>query len=568
MTAPSTSMSTSMPASTTTVPAKRKILVCCFGSRGDVQPFAALARGLQDEGFDVLGTTNVNDGVSIFASLGVRAEGVHFDMAEFLRNDPKMRRAMKTGNSIQFGITMSKAFVKHFPREFTKQWEAARAFEPDLIVSCTLTFLQASAIGQALRVPVLHADLGIFTLLPISKHTETELHEPKCMHKTASFFCIAVGMLMPFRQKNEDGESLYGTIRKDLSAPKADGGGGLPESEHLLGQDGGGQYAREWMNPLTSILFAVSDSVLPKSKFDDLPPLYSKRSIWTGNWYVSKKIQEELAKASDPNFSNGSKEEGSDSKNTHQDDVQAVVLEFIERQEKLQETTPGQRAVPPAYIGWGSMVAVSPEHMIRLVVKSLMLAGLSGIVLGGFARLRIELLLKSDKDRELYDYATQRVLFLRSAPHDWLFPHCSLTVHHGGAGTTAAALRSGVPTVVTPCIADQFDNAALVRAAGCGIGFSKPLRKTTASQLADAMIRCLDGGSWSGNCRRVADALAREDGVRNAVREIDTFLKTSVDTGRWREDFEARLEQRADSPWSLGRATYRMMFYKEPFVES
>lgn len=533
-------------------PPKRKILICCFGSRGDVQPFAALARGLQDDGFDVLGTTNINDGVSLFSSLGVPAEGVHFDMADFLRTDAKMKRAMETGNAIQFGVVMTKTFVKHFPKEFSRQWEIARAFRPDLIVSTTLMWLQASAIGQALRVPVVHADLGIFSFLPISKHTETELHEPKCLHKFASFFCCA-GMLIPYNQKNKDGDSLYGRMRHEVSSPIESGGGGLPASEKLMGQDGGGQYAREWMNPLTPNLFAVSDSVLPKSKFDDLPPLYSERSIWTGNWYVSKSLQEELARTGDPNFSNNEK-----------DDVRTIVLDFVERQKQLRATA-GQPPVKPAYIGWGSMVAVSPEHMTRVAVQSLVTAGLPGIVLGGFARLSLDTL--GDSNQELLAYAKQHVLFLQSAPHEWLFPRVSVTVHHGGAGTTAAALRSGIPTIVTPCIADQFDNAALVNAAGCGIGFKKPLRKIQESQLADAMIQCVSGEGIATSCKTVAQALEREDGIQTAVRAIDKFMATELASGRWREEFEARLVQRATSPWRLGRAVRKVLFSKQSFVE-
>ena len=42
------------------------------------------------------------------------------------------------------------------------------------------------------------------------------------------------------------------------------------------------------------------------------------------------------------------------------------------------------------------------------------------------------------------------VLLIGSAPHDKLFPMCSAVVHHGGAGTTAAGLRAGKPTVIVP----------------------------------------------------------------------------------------------------------------------
>mmetsp|Transcript_29447 Transcript_29447/g.43013 ORF Transcript_29447/g.43013 Transcript_29447/m.43013 type:complete len:359 (-) Transcript_29447:441-1517(-) len=296
------------------------------------------------------------------------------------------------------------------------------AFFPSLLIAfADILYFLKTTIG----------DLGMFSFLPISKHTNTELHEPGWLHKPASFVCVS-GIIMPYKMKNDDGDTLYGTIRNELST----GPHAILETEHLLGQDGPGQFVREWMNPLTIGLFAISNSVLPKSKFDDLPTLYNERTYWTGNWYVPKSIQEDLAAKGDPNFSSSGEKKNGD-KNTGKD-TKEIVLEFIESQKKME-------GVPPAYIGWGSMVAVSPEHMTRTAVNSLKLAGMSGIVLGGFAKLDIGMLLKDDnetsednKERELlYEYAKNHVLFLQSAPHDWLFPRCSVTVHHGGAGTTA-----------------------------------------------------------------------------------------------------------------------------------
>jgi len=47
------------------------------------------------------------------------------------------------------------------------------------------------------------------------------------------------------------------------------------------------------------------------------------------------------------------------------------------------------------------------------------------------------------------------VFLLNSVPHSWLFPKMAAIVHHGGAGTTAAALRAGIPSVVVPFFGDQ-----------------------------------------------------------------------------------------------------------------
>ena len=598
---------------------KTKVLIACFGSRGDVQPFAALGRGLQDyaaaatseddsgsstvPSFEVLGITNINDGVSIFQSLNVKAVGCHFDMADFIRTNPEIKSAMETGKALQFGMAMGKEFSKRFPQEFCHQWSVAQEFQPDLIITTSLVRLQMSAIGQALRVPVIHADLGMFSFLPISHATHTELHEPACCHKVAAFSCVA-GMLVPYKSKNSDGESLYGTIRRELASC-------IPDSEYILGQNGPGQYCREWMQPITIGLFAISNAVLPKSSFYDVPKVYQDRTYWTGNWFVSEQLQEQLAITGDPNFSNNTNTDtntidadasnkNSNNNNHTKDgergrgvDTKQIVLDFLESQKQYETTAvtgaATGRGAGVAYIGWGSMVAVSPEHMTRIAVQSLQLANMSGIVLGGFAKLDITLLLSSKDtvsanttgtDRLLYDYAKNRILFLQSAPHEWLFPKCSVTVHHGGAGTTAAALRSGVPTVVTPCIADQFDNAALIETSGCGIGFKKPLRDITSQELATALVqcssssstttRCNTGGSSStfqSNSLRIAQALKEEDGIQNAIDAINTFIDTKLHTGQWKDEFNKRLEQRAKEPWSFMYACYRMMCYNDPFHE-
>ena len=104
----------------------------------------------------------------------------------------------------------------------------------DVIISTSLIWFQTSAIGQALRIPVLHADLGPFSFLPISKHTQTEMHEPKWLHKLS--FLMVTAMTMSLKDKNKDGEILLDTMREVLKDT-------IPKAEHLLGQSAG-QHAR------------------------------------------------------------------------------------------------------------------------------------------------------------------------------------------------------------------------------------------------------------------------------------------------------------------------------------
>ena len=82
------------------------------------------------------------------------------------------------------------------------------------------------------------------------------------------------------------------------------------------------------------------------------------------------------------------------------------------------------------------------------------------------------------------------VFLVGDVPHDWLFRRISAVVHHGGAGTTAAAMAAGKPSVIVPFFGDQFFWGAMVQKAGAG---SKPIpgKELTAAVLAAAINEVL-----------------------------------------------------------------------------
>ena len=82
------------------------------------------------------------------------------------------------------------------------------------------------------------------------------------------------------------------------------------------------------------------------------------------------------------------------------------------------------------------------------------------------------------------------VFMLGNVPHDWLFKRVSAVVHHGGAGTTAAGIALGRPTVVVPFFGDQPFWGAMVAKAGAG-PFPVPSKQLTAEKLADAILEAL-----------------------------------------------------------------------------
>merc|ERR1711972_622640 len=188
------------------------------------------------------------------------------------------------------------------------------------------------------------------------------------------------------------------------------------------------------------------------------------------------------------------------------------------------------------------MVAVSEVHMACLAVRALMKAQLRGVISGGWAMLNEEDLNGQPDSALLQAYSKDNVLFVKTAPHEWLFPQCSAIVHHGGAGTTAASMRAGVPVIVTPCFGDQFDNAQLVSSNGVGIAM-KQFSKVTPAALAAALTQTVSDQRMQERSRALGTQLLKEDGPGNAVRVVETFITEELDTGRWKAKFEQRNQQ-------------------------
>ena len=104
------------------------------------------------------------------------------------------------------------------------------------------------------------------------------------------------------------------------------------------------------------------------------------------------------------------------------------------------------------------------------------------------------------------------------APHAALFPRAAAVVHHGGIGTTAAALRAGQPMLVVPHAHDQPDNA--FRAERLGVARVLDARRYRADRVADHLRRLLTTPSYQARARAVAARIEREDGVGTAADTI------------------------------------------------
>ncbi|OQA17999.1 MAG: Desosaminyl transferase EryCIII precursor [Chloroflexi bacterium ADurb.Bin360] len=112
-----------------------------------------------------------------------------------------------------------------------------------------------------------------------------------------------------------------------------------------------------------------------------------------------------------------------------------------------------------------------------------------------------------------------KLTMIDSIPHSWLFQRMAAVVHHGGAGTTAAGLRAGVPGIIVPFFADQPFWGA--RVAELGVG-PKPIprKSLTAEQLSRAIQVAVTNADMRQRAANLGAKIQSEDGVAEAVEII------------------------------------------------
>ncbi|MDH3494866.1 MAG: glycosyltransferase, partial [Acidobacteriota bacterium] len=162
---------------------------------------------------------------------------------------------------------------------------------------------------------------------------------------------------------------------------------------------------------------------------------------------------------------------------------------------------------PPVYVGFGSMSGRKPEKVTKIVVDALKAANVRGIIATGWGGLA---------DTDLPD----SILRIKQAPHEWLFRRVAAVVHHGGAGTTAAGLRAGRPTVISPFFGDQGFWGKRVYDLGVGT-IPIPQRKLTTEKLTKAIRDVTGSASIRAKAKRIGEMIASEDGVEKAVSIIE-----------------------------------------------
>jgi UDP:flavonoid glycosyltransferase YjiC (YdhE family) len=477
-----------------------RIAFAVEGSRGDCQPYCVLASALKKQGHIVLFTC-CKDLVPFVNDLGVDARPCGYDAEKTINENEEMQEAMKQGDFFKFVAALnSQQFLDLYKEHVANYWRELDAFKPEVVLCGPLTWAMATMYQFKRGVP--------FMTCSLQPNLPTAHFAPFGLPSFPVWTCLNV--------------SIWQMVFKDffksfVSKKKL--------SEEALGEDMGWSMDEAWF--MDTIMDMDNVSLAPavfgtSVNFSKKAPDWPDCCTLTGWWTMEPQEQHRQSITGSVHFGGG----------THQ-----ALTQFLAAGEK------------PVYMGWGSMVAKSKEHMAGMAVRALMETGRRGIVLGGWAQLSLECLEDEGDWEELKEYCDENVLFVTSAPHAWLFPQCACIVHHGGSGTTAASVKSGVPTIITPVFLDQWDYAALVNEHQIGVG-TGALVSVTVKKLAAAIEKCCEDEKIQENARKMAELVRKEDGIGKATKIITGFVRDNVRTGTFTAEFEEQKESYRPKPTS------------------
>jgi sterol 3beta-glucosyltransferase len=163
---------------------------------------------------------------------------------------------------------------------------------------------------------------------------------------------------------------------------------------------------------------------------------------------------------------------------------------------------------PPVFIGFGSMAVGRGGWLAGPVLDAIRATGVRAVIQSGWAGLEVS--------------TSRDIITVGEVPHDWLFPRMAAVVHHAGAGTTAAALRAGVPAVPVPVLADQPFWARRLYGLGAGT-YPIPLSRLTADRLAAAVRTATTDPHLPARAQALSARLRAEDGSARILDWLSTL---------------------------------------------
>jgi UDP:flavonoid glycosyltransferase YjiC (YdhE family) len=161
----------------------------------------------------------------------------------------------------------------------------------------------------------------------------------------------------------------------------------------------------------------------------------------------------------------------------------------------------------PVFVGFGSVRPDNGEELGTVIRTALRRNKLRGVVLQGPVEV--------ETDDDLITTPETR--------YDRLFPEVAAVVHAGGAGTTAATLRAGVPSVTVPAVTDQQFWSWRLAEVGASTA-PIPLPRLTVDRLSAALRTVLDRPEHRVAAGRLQASITAEDGAGATVRRLHALL--------------------------------------------
>jgi sterol 3beta-glucosyltransferase len=407
-----------------------KIAIIASGSRGDVQPYAALGKGLQKAGHEIRFVTHQN-----FESL-VTAHGLDFwsvgGNVQDIAQNADMRDRLEKGNFLSILSQMAKEAERGAVHLAEGGLAACQGV--DMLLAGMGGLYIGLAVAEKLNLPLLQAYVVPFT--PTRAFPSVLTPNLPSLLNRSSHHLMRQLMWQGFRSADR-------VARRNVL--------GIPLAPFW------GPYRSKRTQGLP-ILYGFSRAVIPA------PADWNEDIPITGYWFLD------------------SEEEWS---------PPPALTDFL------------QAGPQPVYIGFGSIGNRDPRKTTDLVLEALKRTEQRAILLSGWGGLE-----KAD--------LPDSVFMIDSVPHDWLFPRVVAVVHHGGASTTAAGLRAGIPSVVVPFFGDQPFWGR--RIAELGVGPAPiPRKKLTVARLADAINKTMKDGAMRQRAADLGTRIRSEDGIAQAV---------------------------------------------------
>ena len=423
-----------------------KVFIVTLGSRGDVQPYVALGKGLIAKGHAVM-LCAPSSFEEFITEHGLQYGHMDNEILTLIDSDAG-RNAMEESTGLFGWIKTYAALAKKVKPMQTEMinnaGDAAAQFGPDLVIYHPKA-MAGPHIAEKYGVPrIMSVPLPIFT--PTAEFPSMvfpNLNIGGWYNKMTYTLSVKLAW-MQYR-------SMINPWRKEKLGIES-AGGSFNEMELANGQP-------------TPTIYPYSEHVVPR------PTDWPDNTISPGYWFLDRL-----------------------------DDWQppADLQAFLDA------------GPAPVYVGFGSMAGKDPARKAQAAIDALQKSGQRGLIATGWGGLDVDAL-------------PETIFKIDAAPHDWLFERVAAVVHHGGAGTTAAGLRAGKPTVICPFMGDQPFWGRRVVELGVGAG-PIPQKKLNAENLAEAIQTVTSDKQIQERAANLGEKIRAEDGVAKSIEFIESYV--------------------------------------------